>query len=49
MSNEDIDKMCAQIPESYTQAMLEYYGLADNPESTETQMRDNGVSWSDFI
>ena len=29
--------------------MLEFYGMKDSEDSLEAQMRQNGVSWKDFI
>ena len=36
------------IPEEDVKYMLEYYGMIESEDSLESEMRENGVSWSDF-
>lgn len=39
----------ALCPDDDLENMLIVYGLAEDPNSLEAQMRDHGVSWSDFF
>ena len=43
------EKFSCEIPEEEVEAMMIYYGLKEDPDSMEAQMRENGVSWKDFI
>lgn len=37
------------IPNEDLEVMLEYYDEKESRHSIESEMNDNGVTWSDFI
>lgn len=48
MTKHELEQLEA-LEREREEAMLEYYGLIEEEGSLEAQMRENGVSWSDFI
>ena len=49
LEDKSQNQSALQSPDDDLEDMLIYYGLKADPNSIEAQMRDHGVSWSDFF
>lgn len=43
------DNTVREIPEDDIRYMLEYYDMAESENTIEAKMRENGLSWADFL